>query len=155
MEIIDTKLEFKDEMKLRDTNKIYLIILHHRAGHGDVQSIHDLHLKRKYAGIGYHFYIRQDGIVYKGRPVKYIGAHCKDNNSLSIGICLEGDFRVEQPTPEQLDSLSALVRQLKMEYPRIKRVLNHKDFMATACPVIDLKTLVKGINKDGSFRKNY
>ena len=153
--IQETKFSFTEKLKLRDFNKLYLIILHHRAGDGDVDSIHAIHKRRGFAGIGYHFYIRKDGTIYRGRPVEFIGAHCSGNNSSSIGICLEGDFRKEQPTEEQLLNLSELIHDLKMEYPQIKRVLNHRDFCKTICPAIDLKTMVKGVKKDGYFRANY
>lgn len=155
MNFIEKTFVFTEPLKLRDFNKLMFIILHHRAGDGDVESIHEMHKKRKWAGIGYHFYIRKNGDVFRGRPEKFIGAHCSGNNSTSIGICLEGNFTKEEPTPEQLESLSELVRELKNKYPQIKRVLNHNDFMKTTCPAIDLKTLVKGVKKDGYFRKDY
>ena len=45
------------------------IILHHaEASHASVEDINQWHLERGWAGIGYHFYIRKDGKVYRGRP---------------------------------------------------------------------------------------
>lgn len=130
------------EMLRRSTQYIVLIILHHRAGDGDIESIHKQHINRGWAGIGYHYYIRKDGEVYTGRPIEFIGAHCPNNNQKSIGICLEGDFRKEQPTDEQLKSCKELVEMLRQRIPSIKRVLNHSDLYATQCPVVNLKGMI-------------
>lgn len=146
MSVIRThKLNFNySKMVERKTNKIYLIILHHTASaHADVESIHNDHLKRGWAGIGYHFLIQPDGTIDEGRPIKYVGSHCAGNNSSSIGIALVGDFRKTKPTLFQLESLEMLVEELKQKYPSIKRVLNHKDLYATLCPVVDLKHMIK------------
>ncbi|NVN89605.1 MAG: N-acetylmuramoyl-L-alanine amidase [Desulfuromonadales bacterium] len=48
--------------------------------------------------IGYHFVIDLCGMVETGRPPDETGAHVKDHNSTSIGICLIGKDRF---TPEQ------------------------------------------------------
>ena len=152
MFIQDTNFSFTEKLKRRDFNKLCLIILHHRAGDGDVESIHQAHKRRGFAGIGYHFYIRKDGTVFKGRPVEFIGAHCNGNNSSSIGICLEGNFTKEKPTDEQLAMLTELVHDLKKEYPQIKRVLNHRDLSKTLCPAVDLKILIEGVDKNGNFK---
>lgn len=152
MNVITNNFKF-NESKLTQLkyNKVVLIILHHRCGNGDVQSIHAQHLKNGWAGIGYHYYIRKDGQIYQGRPIKYVGSHCAGNNSCSIGVCLEGDFRKEKPTDEQIKSLNELVPHIRKMYKNIKRVLNHKDLYPTACPVINLKALVKNTNSRGDL----
>ena len=47
-------------------------------------------------GIGYHYVVRLDGTVEKGREVEVAGAHCLGWNGRSIGICyiggLDGGF---------------------------------------------------------------
>ena len=93
MNIIETNLKFK--RNLINRSKTSHIILHHRAGNGDVFSIHNQHINQNYSGIGYHYYIRKDGNIYSGRPVKSIGAHCLNYNDKSIGICFEGNFETE------------------------------------------------------------
>lgn len=131
------------KIKKQDTKKINKIILHHRAGNGDIKSIHRQHIKRGWAGIGYHYYIRKSGVVFAGRPVTFVGSHCPGNNTNSIGICLEGDFTKEVPTLEQLKSLKDLVISLRYEYPSITRVFNHRDLHKTLCPATDLVRLVQ------------
>ena len=109
------------------------IILHHRAGTGDVQSIHNTHLANGWTGIGYHFYVRKDGSVYSGRPIETIGAHCTNHNSNSIGVCFEGNFENDIMSSAQLNAAQKLILYLKNLYPSavIKR---HSDFNKTACP---------------------
>lgn len=144
MNIQATHLKFNTkEMVARKMSDIVLIILHHRCGDGDVESIHMQHIGRGWAGIGYHYYIRRDGTVYEGRPVQFVGAHCPNNNGKSIGICLEGDFRKVQPSKEQLKACKELIAKLRKDIPSIKRVLNHNDLYKTLCPVVNLKELVK------------
>lgn len=146
--MIDIKypnLKFRyGNMKKRMLSDICLIILHHTAStSGDANTINNIHLNNGWAGIGYNYVILKDGTVQAGRPLEYIGSHCKGNNKSSIGIVLVGDFRKEKPTEEQLNSMNELIKFLRVKFPQIKRVLNHNDLYATLCPVIDLKGLVK------------
>ncbi len=143
MEIKKYNLIFNtNKLQTRRTSDIVLIILHHRCGEGGVESIHQQHIKQGWAGIGYNYYIRFSGEVCEGRPVQYIPSHCQGNNGKSIGICLEGDFRKQQPTKLQMDNLRELIKELKSKYPSIKRVLNHNDLYATQCPVVNLKEMI-------------
>lgn len=109
------------------------IILHHRAGDGDAASIHAAHLKNGWTGIGYHFYIRKNGGIYKGRPISAVGAHCTGHNKNSLGICFEGNFEKEKMTARQIAAGRELVAYLKNVYPGAE-IKQHKDFQATACP---------------------
>ena len=66
------------------------IILHHAAAVTcTARQIHQWHLANGWAGIGYHFFVRKDGRVYRGRPEDTVGAHAGNNNYDSIGICFE------------------------------------------------------------------
>ena len=48
------------------------------------------HRERGFNGIGYHYVIRLDGKLEKGRDVALAGAHCKGWNERSVGICYIG-----------------------------------------------------------------
>lgn len=137
MTIQDANLQFRGpsptggKMKTVDS-----IILHHRAGNGNVQTIHEQHMKQGWWGIGYHFYIRKDGSVWRGRPEQWVGSHAgssNDYNKHSIGICFEGNFEQETMTDAQVQSGRELIADIKSRYS-IKQVLGHKDIAATACP---------------------
>lgn len=132
MYINETNLSFKGTM-LNRTRTDY-IVLHHRAGNGDVESIHKQHLGQGYSGIGYHYYIRKDGSIYTGRPIQKEGAHCLNYNSVSVGVCFEGNYEIETVMPEaQKKSGIELVRHLKGIYPNVQ-IKGHRDLYATACP---------------------
>ena len=134
MEVKEVKLNFRD-MTPRSKVLEYIII-HHTASTAKetVEQIHNFHINNNgWAGIGYHFYIRKDGTIYRGRPEEYVGAHCENYNSVSLGICLEGNFEIEQPTNEQLKSLSELLQHLKQKYGNVQ-VVGHRNLNATACP---------------------
>jgi len=135
MKIKETEYNFKGKHSKRA--KTDFIILHHRAGDGDAKSIHASHLALGWSGIGYHFYVRKDGSVYRGRPQDTVGAHCAGGginlNPSSVGVCFEGNFETEQMGDAQLDAGRELVCYLKGIYPDAK-VGGHNEFMATACP---------------------
>lgn len=136
MNIIDTNLDFNSNMTKRSLDKIRRIILHH-SGVTVLQSLETIHNYHKntngWAGIGYHFYIRKDGSIYKGRPIEYVGAHASGNNSDSIGICAEGNFEVETMSEAQKNSLKELINYLISNY-NIDVIQGHKDVNSTSCP---------------------
>ena len=118
---------------LKKRSKTEEIILHHRAGNGDVESIDKLHKGNGWTCIGYQFYIRKDGSIYRGRREDSVGAHATNHNSKSIGICFEGNFENESMTATQINSGKELVSYLKDKY-KITKVLAHRDVGKTACP---------------------
>lgn len=150
MKIIETNLEFKGLKKRRCTKRI--IIHHSDSGDVTAQTIHGWHLNKGWAGIGYHFVIRQNGSIERGRPEWAIGSHSGPNgNGDSIGICLAGSFMNTVPTNAQLAALVELINSLCAKYGDLK-VLGHKDVMATACPGAmfpwtQLSEMLKGENE--------
>lgn len=135
MNIIETNVKFKNSLAARKTTK--RIFVHHAdAKTCDVATIDKWHKNNGWSGIGYHFLVRKDGNVYRGRPIDTVGAHCLNNNSDSIGICFEGDYDTEKSMPEaQKNAGVELIRFLCEKYKLTNRaVLGHRDAMATACP---------------------
>lgn len=123
------------------------ILLHHRAGNGDVKSIHEQHIKQGYVGIGYNFYVRKDGSIYAGRPIDTVGAHAINYNSKSVGVCFEGDFHGADKTMgfDQYKAGQELIKYLMGRYPKAT-VKGHRDVCPTACPgqYFPLDTMVRG-----------
>jgi N-acetyl-anhydromuramyl-L-alanine amidase AmpD len=119
--------------KLTKRTKTDTIVLHHRAGNGDVESIDRIHKNQDWSCIGYHFYVRKDGTIYRGRQEDAVGAHAYGSNSTSIGICAEGNFEKDIMSEAQKQSIKELVAYLKEKY-NITKVIRHKDVNATACP---------------------
>lgn len=97
------------------------------------------HRRRGWSGIGYHYVIRRDGTIECGRPESVVGAHCKNHNRHSIGICYEGGLDAngkpaDTRTPEQKATLHALLIELRKSYPRAL-ILGHHDLdPQKACP---------------------
>lgn len=150
MKIFD--IEYKWNGTLLKREKTEYIILHHRAGNGDVKSIHSTHIANGWTGIGYHFYVRKDGSIYRGRPIGTVGAHCTDYNKRSIGVCFEGNFESETMCPAQLRAGRELTEYLKNLYPSAK-VKRHKDFNSTACPGrnFPFEKIEKGVIKAAKY----
>jgi len=120
---------------LVNRSKTTLCVIHHEAGHGmTAQQIHKMHRDQNgWAGIGYHFYIRSDGKIYRGRPIKTVGTHTANYNATSVGVCFEGNFEYDELTKAQFKSGVELLTYINELYPEIK-FLRHKDLNATACP---------------------
>ena len=113
------------------------IILHHaEAKSASVEEVNRWHLERGWTGIGYHFYIRKDGRIYRGRPEWAVGAHAQGHNSRSVGICCEGSYMSETMPKAQFDALVGLVREEMAKCPGAK-VLRHKDVNSTDCPGVN------------------
>ena len=60
-----------------------------------VKEIRAWHKKKGWSDIGYHFVVRRDGTIEKGRDESIKGAHCaaKNGNVASIGICMVGGVK--------------------------------------------------------------
>ena len=103
------------------------IILHHAAAVTCTpQQVHQWHLANGWTGIGYHFFVRKDGTVYRGRPEDTVGAHAGNNNYDSLGVCFEGSFDRETMPDAQLRAGQELVAYLKQKYG-ISTVQRHSD----------------------------
>jgi N-acetyl-anhydromuramyl-L-alanine amidase AmpD len=132
MKIIEEKYKWHGTLVKR--TKTTEIILHHAAAkEASPQQIHQVHLGNGWVGIGYHYYVRKDGTIYRGRPEDAVGGHATGHNSVAIGICFEGNFEIEQMSEAQKKAGRALVQDVLTRYPKAK-VLRHRDVNATACP---------------------
>ena len=132
MQIIEVDYKWKGTLTKR--TKTEMIVLHHAAAKSCTpQQVHQWHLNNGWSGIGYNFFIRKDGMIYRGRPENVVGAHTSGYNSKSIGICFEGDYMVEAMPKAQLEAGKELVDYLKNKY-NVTKIKGHKDLMATSCP---------------------
>jgi len=138
----------KEIITLYPSRKWKYIIVHHSAtDEGNSEFFNKAHLRRGWAGVGYHFVIdngtcgKDDGqIETTPRWIKQRnGAHCKANdmNEKAIGICLVGNFSEDKVSPRQMRSLVYLTKQLQDYYhiPR-QRILGHGQVKGarTECP---------------------
>lgn len=132
MNIVESKLKFKFELEKRKDTRF--VVLHHaESSKCSIEDIHSWHLQNEWAGCGYHFFIRKDGSIYRGRPLDTIGAHAQGYNDASIGTCFEGNFEKEQMTEAQKQSAIQLLLDIRKQYSNV-RIVRHKDVNSTACP---------------------
>ena len=171
--VLDAHLKFKGPLTKRKVTRG--IVLHHRAGWGDVESEHADSIARGWIGIGYNFYIRMDGSVWDGRGLEYVGAHAgrkvripladwikgATNNTETVGIGFEGYYHpgpknADERMPQvQYDAGVRLIRDIIAAYPSISFIKGHKQMPAasTVCPgdYFPLEQMIEdGWRKDGS-----
>jgi len=110
-----------------------------------VEDLDSWHKAKGWSGIGYHWYIDQDGKTWAGRAEQYAGAHVVGYNHCSIGICYEGGINAQgQPadtrTEKQKAALLAKLQELKAHYPSAI-ILGHRDFpnVHKSCPCFDAR----------------
>jgi len=118
--------------------KIKFIVIHHSQRNIDSpKEIKKRHLTRGWEDIGYHYLIKKNGKISKGRSKKYIGAHVKSHNKNSLGICLIGNLDKNIPTRKQLEKLIKFLRKLSKKYKiPIENILGHREFpnVTKTCP---------------------
>lgn len=131
IKIIESNLSFRS---LDYSNVPDMIVLHHaEISSCTIQDIHQLHLDLGWAGCGYHFFVRKDGSIYRGRPENAVGAHCPAANNHSIGICAEGNYMNEQMPEVQKQAIIELCKYICNKY-NFKTIYGHRELSETDCP---------------------
>ena len=97
----------------------------------DAATIRKWHLAQGWKDIGYHFVIRLDGSIERGRPENTTGSHVAGFNTGSIGVVYVGGLDTQgKPkdtrTPAQLLAMRHLCKALASEYPKA-RFMGHRD----------------------------
>lgn len=100
--------------------------------------------------IGYHYVIKLDGAIEKGRDIGIAGAHCRGHNFKSIGVCLVGGLDenmnpCDNYTNQQYKALRQLLRFLMITFPN-SAILGHRDVSGVrkTCPNFDIKAWYYG-----------
>lgn len=126
----------------RTTRQVKYVVIHHSVTAHDASPdyIAQLHKNRGWGGIGYHFVITKDGIVWYVGDVGTARANVKDKNEQVIGVCLVGDFTQYNPSDDQILSAHDLCKFFVENtgvWPNLngwEDVVGHKELQATACP---------------------
>lgn len=157
LNIIEKTYKINGNLSIRNSTE--RIILHHAAASQcNVDDIDRWHKQKGYSCIGYHFFIKKNGTIYRGRQENAVGAHAYQNNYNSIGICFEGDFEKEQMTDTQVEAGKELVAYLKNKY-NISKVQKHSDVNSTSCPGKNFRfdeianSTVKNVNTSVEVKK--
>jgi len=108
--------------------------------HDSPEIIRIWHLERGWDDIGYHFVITKNGALWPGRLIRQIGAHVKNHNKTTIGICLTGRSSFSLKQMETLQK--TLWNLLDVFGLTIQDVVGHYelDHLKT-CPNIDMDTI--------------
>ena len=96
------------------------------------KTIKEWHTGKGWSDIGYHYVVRRNGKVERGRNVHMRGAHVKGHNHESVGICMVGGVNDDNEpednfTDEQYSALRAVLNTLKAFYPGAV-IRGHRDF---------------------------
>jgi hypothetical protein len=101
----------------------------------------------------YHFLIAPDGRIFQGRLIEYEpDSNTKYPLAGNIGVEMMGNFEIQRPSPQQLQSVVKLVAWLWQEYKIAPdHIRGHKDAAVnqTSCPGKDFYRYLE----DGTFRK--
>jgi N-acetylmuramoyl-L-alanine amidase len=102
------------EAELRSTSReITETVVHWTANFIDqdvgAREVHQTSLARGFSGCSYHFIIRRDGTIERGRPINIMGEHAGANghNNYSIGISMVGGYNCLSGTPNKERYISA------------------------------------------------
>lgn len=130
------------------SRKINKIVIHHSVSPRDqdlnksVASFDRNHAQRLHTTkngfgyhIAYHFVIWPKWEYVETRPISEVWYHGSDYkvNKESVGICLTGNFDVENPTNAQYVTLRRLIEWLEKEYGPLT-IHGHNEFARKSCP---------------------
>ena len=107
------------------------------------------HKERGWACIGYHYVVRLDGTIEKGRDLSRAGAHCSGHNANSIGVCYIGGRSARGVAPvtyydtrteAQKKALRSLIADLRKRFGANLKVVGHRDYnKGKLCPCFDVE----------------
>lgn len=88
--------------------------------------------------IGYHYVVRMNGVIERGRPLEEVGAHVGGFNDKSVGICCSGHGDLADFTPEQHQVLAAVCAKLCFELKLTSdAVIGHHEADSFGAPHVD------------------
>lgn len=103
--IVGSLEELEAELRTA-TREITETVIHWTANYIDqahigAEDVHAWHLQRGFSGCGYHYIIKRDGSIQRGRPINLNGAHAADlgHNRYSIGISHVAGYNCTAGTP--------------------------------------------------------
>ncbi|WP_281659139.1 N-acetylmuramoyl-L-alanine amidase [Halobacillus sp. Cin3] len=97
--------------------------------------------------VAYHFVILREGTIEYNHQLGVLSYHVGNSNKQAVGICLVGDFRTQEPTEAQQNSLRELHAALVKDLPAYKRTRGHNKFPGYSrkqCPCFDYEAVLSG-----------
>lgn len=107
-----------------------------------VADIDRWHKQRRWRGIGYHFVIEVGGHADKGRDIDIVGAHCREHNENSVGVCMIG---MDSFYKDQWYKLRGIVRVLQAQHEKIDKINGHNHYnQHKTCPGFSVRDWLRG-----------
>lgn len=142
------QIKFSEKQKsnwkpLIKSNVKYIIIHHTASESASIDDIMKWHTDKNYTGgFGYNAYIQKNGKQWIGRG-ENVGAHCYNYNSISFGLCLEGNYtKNKYPENAQLISAFDCIYKLRKYYGNIE-IAPHSKYYKTDCPSFDFNKFLE------------
>ena len=141
MNIQKSNFKFTKPLTPLNLNLVTGIALHHMAHPTWTElDVHNAHLKNKWLGIGYNYFVDFDGTVIEGRGFNQ-GAGVEGLNSTIISVGFRGNYH---STPnvvsnftmpdKQFNSGVELIYWIKSRLPKTVEVDGHNKWNNTSCP---------------------
>jgi N-acetylmuramoyl-L-alanine amidase len=121
------------------------VMLHSQSQNRErIRQIRNLHVNNNgWGDIGYHFIIDRNGQIWEGRPLKWQGAHVRNQNPGNLGVMCLGNFEIESPSHAQLETLTSYVVALATHHRvPLRRIVTHQELASTLCPGRNLQRQV-------------
>ncbi len=150
------------DMRLRIPHKITNVTLHHTGDsrpllHADSAVFRLRGIQRWGASdrnwwdLPYHFLLGLNGEIFEGRDYRFMG---ETNTAYDPGghflISVIGNYQVQEPTPELLNSIADLMAWALDEFDLpVEKIGGHYNYADTGCPGQHLRKYLE----DGTFRK--
>lgn len=139
---------------VRPARHVEGVFLHHSAVSiptYSAENIHLAHLANGWSCIGYHFFIKTDGVIELGRDIERVPAATAGHNTGSIAICMNGK-ELDDFTVAQQMALFALCTAINEAYGGEVSFHGHKEVAATLCPAYNYKHILN-LDSDGFMMK--
>ncbi len=138
-------------------SKTDITVHHSLTKSGDSSAFANYHVNQLgWHGVAYHFVILKDGTIEWNHNLGLRSYHVGDWNTQAVGVCLVGDFRTEEPTKAQKESLKQLHDALVKDLPNYKVTKGHNeypDYTWKACPEFDYKKVISGdVDSKSSYK---
>jgi len=116
-----------------------------------VDEIRKWHVEeRKWTDVGYHYIIRRNGNIEKGREDIVPGAHARGHNDDSLGICMVGGKSKDNKpevnfTAAQWAALADLCGNLRWKHNL--EIIGHCDVSKKTCPNFNVKAWAEELER--------
>jgi len=122
----------------RSLSDIQTLVIHHSASPSNTtpQQIARYHVAEwHWPGIGYHFVVSADGLIWQTNALETVSNHVANANTACVGICFVGQFDQTAPPAPQIQAGARLVAWLLQHlHLELEAAKGHQELMSTDCP---------------------